>query len=90
MPFLASFLVSLAVGLLKAFLAQRQERMDTEEWIRLRVAINDLEGVTRALAFKADAARNPADAAVLGVRESDKIIELRRNGPTPHVPPDGP
>jgi hypothetical protein len=76
MQALAGILIALAAALLRVYLQQRQTGIDAEEKAQLKQTITNLEGVTRALRFKAVAAGHPRDAAELRVRDGAKELDL--------------
>ena len=87
---LASLLISIATALLRVILQQRQAANDAHEVGRLSGAIHNLEAANEALRFKAEAARDPAGAATLRVRDDAKRIDLSSTDATPQPPADPP
>lgn len=81
MPTLVSALVALAAALLRVYLQQRQTVLAAEETARLRVQVDMLEGVTRALRFQVAAARDPVGAGELRVRPGAGAVPLPGDAP---------
>lgn len=85
---MASLFIRLASALLRIYLQQRQTAIDAEAKARLTLAVEQLEGVTRALQFKVAAARDPVGAGELRVRPSAGPVPLPGDAPRADGPAD--
>jgi hypothetical protein len=80
-PLLISFGLSLLSKLVLRELEKHQKGTDAETIFRLTATNQQLQGAVHAWKYKAGAARDPATAARLRVRDQSRTIELSDSDP---------